>query len=150
MPQLILVGESNPLGGDPYFALYDEPERHAGHRLRRLVLGLHQRTYRGPDILRVNLCDGPWSAPAARKRAIELDVAHQPPAVIVLLGRQVASAFGLEHCPAFTRSGRIILLPHPSGRNCALWTRENIQRARAMLSEVLPGMPFGEADEVRP
>lgn len=51
----ILVGEANPYGGDPRYALYPLPENSAGGRLCRLILKLEVRQYlRSFD--RRNLC----------------------------------------------------------------------------------------------
>jgi len=51
----VLVGEANPWGSDPFYALYPYPERYAGWRLCHLILGLYRRTYLG-YFDRVNLC----------------------------------------------------------------------------------------------
>lgn len=92
----LLVGESNPYGSDPRFALYPLPERSAGGRLCRLVLGMRMAEYlRAYD--RANLCDGRWSAPTARSEAARLATTRAAP--IVLLGARVASAFALDFEP---------------------------------------------------
>lgn len=164
----LLVGESNPYGSDPRYALWCEPENSAGGRLCRLILGLTRKDERGRDVAdqktyfrafdRVNLCAGKWDAGEARESALRIgrkmyveDMSAMssgnwptPPYRIVLLGAKVSAAFGgLEFNP-FTisrASGRIyVVLPHPSGR-CRAWNEPGaFERARAVLREagVLP------------
>lgn len=138
----LLVGESNPYGADPYFALYPEPRGASGDRLCRLIMGLRGGRYL-EAFDRVNLCVGKWSKPAAQKRVQELLDAEEWE-TFVLLGAKVTSAFlpGKpspftihEHC-----SGRFVVLPHPSGL-CREWGKPGaIERARLVLREagVLP------------
>lgn len=146
-PLPLLVGESNPYGDDPYFALYPEPPHSAGGRLCRLVLGLSPLEYfAGFD--RVNLCSGVWNLRQARERAQALlEEAHElgRPAV-VLLGSKVCSAFRVAFTP-FTEEFievsddqmlRTIVLPHPSGLN-RLWNDpRSFTRAREALADFLP------------
>lgn len=130
----LLVGEANPYGADPEFALYPLPEQASGARLAR-ILGMQKTEYlRTFD--RVNLCPRFWSAREARERA--LWIANEPRSVIVLLGSQVTRAFGEKYVP-FTTSRRDegrttrVILPHPSGR-CRLWDEPDaIGRARAAV-----------------
>lgn len=155
-PPVTVVGEDNPYGSDPRYALYDEPERSAGARLRRLVFGVRRTTYHRRT-RRLNLCDPRWSAPAARARAAELlaDRSAGEARVFVLLGRKVAAAFGLDAHPPFSvvlapdEDGAFwpcVLLPHPSGR-CREWNEPGAhERARALLRSVRPDIPWGEAD----
>ncbi len=145
---MLLVGEVNPLGARPRFALYHLPRGRAGDRLRA-ILGLSDVDY---DSLldKVNLCTGAWSLPAARQRAAEIraEVAWAGWKLLVLLGARVRQAFG---GPAPFEHGRDPLgctwlgLPHPSGR-CLLWNdRANVARARAILMELVPaGIPWGK------
>ena len=147
-PLVVLVGETNPYGGDPWAALYDEPAYSAGGRLRRLVLGLPRQVYLGDDVARYNLCVGRWSASAARLEAARLLEAHPTPTV-VLLGRKVATAFARATTTAplapFTRAGRLVAVPHPSGL-CREWhSPEAVPRVRALLAEAVPGIPWGSA-----
>lgn len=150
----LLVGEANPYGADPRYALYPLPARASGHRLCTLVMGLGLREYL-ERFDRVNLCPGRWSAPVARVRAREL-LAEQGRARIVLLGSKVCGAFGVPYEPfcAFIRSGdleitwlrevlhyapdlgnarAVVVLPHPSGI-CRAW---NHPAAFAMAREAL-------------
>lgn len=133
----LLVGELNPYGADPKYALYPLPEGASGDRLCRLVMGLQRAEYlRRFD--RVNLCVGKWSMKAARSEAQR--IYDDPPRRIVLLGRKVAAAFGFgAAAPPFSsmRAGEaaIVLLPHPSGL-CREWNEPGaFDRARAVLRE---------------
>ncbi len=152
--RILLVGENNPYGSDPEFALYCYPPGCAGYRLRR-ILGLPQHQYLA--LHRKNLCDGDWSARDARARALELLSPTASWSVMVLLGRKVAGAFeqvalGGDPLVAFSiracSSGTtLISLPHPSGRNLVWnqpWARA---RARAILRELVPDLPWGCADQ---
>jgi hypothetical protein len=140
MGKVWLVGEDNPYGSDPKYALYPYPERASGHRLME-ILGLSLREYLGPNIQRRNLCRRKWNAKEAAKAAETLleEAEGQP---MVLLGRKVAGAFLVANQPPFTTTtsadlsrlmGRargplfahvcrsvLLLLPHPSGR-CRDW-----------------------------
>ena len=88
--RLLLVGEDNPYGADPEFALYCYPPGCAGYRLRR-IFGLPQYQYLG--LHRKNLCDGTWSKDRAKIRARELLDPQAPWDVMVLLGRKVTETF---------------------------------------------------------
>ena len=150
---ILLLGENNPYGSDPEFALYCYPPGCAGYRLRR-ILGLPQHQYLA--LHRKNLCDGDWSNAAARTRALELLDPHAPWRVMVLLGRKVTAAFekvALDDAPLvpFSMTGccpgmTLVSLPHPSGRNLVWnqsWARD---RARQLLCEVAPELPWGSGD----
>lgn len=154
--RVLLVGEDNPYGAEPEFALYCYPPGCAGYRLRR-ILGLPQHQYLA--LRRTNLCVGGWSTKAARSRAWELLTACDPtapPSVMVLLGRKVTETFekvaldGVELVPFATKTccpGMLLVsLPHPSGRNAALWTPKARARAREILREVVPEVPWGSVD----
>jgi hypothetical protein len=43
----LLLGEANPYGGDPRYALYPEPEGSSGWRLCHMVMGLGARRRHG-------------------------------------------------------------------------------------------------------
>lgn len=151
---VLLVGELNPYTADHQrFALWDEPAGAAGDRLRR-ILGLRVETYRAQ--CRTNLCVNRWSAAEARRRAalMIVDRYSAPYDVVVMLGRKVAVAFGAGALPAFgarpTFAGgsfgefTLVALPHPSGR-CRAWNEPGaVERARALLREVAPRVPWGE------
>ncbi len=136
----LIVGEVNPYGSDPAYALFPLPEGASGYRLRK-ILGMSDREYlRAFD--RANLCTGRWSAEAARAEAERIRQEDRP--AVVLLGRKVAAAFGYaDHVP-FSRIGRFVLLPHPSGR-CHAWNDPSSPgRARELIrGAVLDGRKDG-------
>jgi len=153
--RVLLVGELNPYGSNPLFALWDEPADASGNRLRE-ILGLRSDTYRA--LHRVNLCAGRWSMRAAREKAGLLTSADpsRPWDVVVMLGRKVASAFGyrgdffgvvrprevpgLQGKPEPT----LVSLPHPSGL-CRVWNDPAaVGRARDLVRAVAPWVPWGE------
>jgi hypothetical protein len=140
----IIVGESNPYGAGPHYALYPDPPGCAGERLCHRVMGLRRGTYLS-SFERVNLLQGPkWSAPLARMAAAEMR--GRTNRVVILLGRRVAEAFGYRG--AIIPSGEDdVLLPHPSGRN-RIWNREMVMKCRKLLCLALPSLPFGEVDEL--
>jgi hypothetical protein len=151
MSRLVLVGESNPYGSDPSFALYHLPRRASGDRLRA-HLGLRDSTYDALD--KENLCDGRWSVVAARGRAGDLVHLYD---VVVCLGAKVsqavADATGWERVPFFgtattggARALAVVSLPHPSGL-CRVWHEPGArEKARAILRQLAPDVPWGEAD----
>jgi hypothetical protein len=125
----LLVGEANPYAGD---ALAPWPRGAAGDRLRR-ILGLEDDAYL-EAFARINLCLTTWDRRSARDRATRLQA--EWPGPIVLLGVKVSAAFDLAFEP-FARRGRVLILPHPSGRN-RMWdapgTRHRARRAiRGMI-----------------
>lgn len=144
---VLLVGEDNPYGSDPRFALYPSPDGCSGHRLMK-ILGLPVAQY--VDLERVNLCDsGAWSMKAARKRAKDIATELTEARTIVMCGRKVADAFGYE-LPFFSHSkscdyaslgvGRhtFVSIPHPSGRN-TIWNAIGcVARARDIMREIEP------------
>ncbi len=138
----LLVGESNPYGSDPYFALYPSPEGCAGHRLCCVVLGMRRADYLDA-FDRVNLCAGRWSLREARRHAKEL---RTWPAPIILFGARVTHAFEFGPFEPFTMadpftvadSGKTLVLPHPSGL-CRTWNEPGrFAQARRMVASLLP------------
>ncbi len=125
----LLVGELNPYGADPRYALFPYPERSAGGRLCHKILATHRADYlRSFD--RVNLCTGKWTVAAARERATELRCAPRP---TILLGVKVCNAFGVAFHPFEVVDGYLVL-PHPSGL-CRLWNEPGAyDRARAAVT----------------
>lgn len=161
--QILLCGKDNPLSAHPGYALYHEPQNCSGHRLQSRILGLPARSWYLP-IWRTNLCVGGWDRDLAIGRAerlIQGDPGAPPPwRLIVVLGDDVLGAFcraGRSDFCSFEPTGvrphvtsghemTILPLPHPSGRN-AFWNHSpNIQRARAILSRLIPGIPWGDLD----
>ena len=135
-PAPLIVGEMNGHSADPRFALWPRPAGCAGARLVA-HLGLSEREYLD-RFSRANLLPGGrWSVAAARKAALRLDRAIMPGIPIVLLGRRVAAAFGLDspnipaalHCDGPSGVRRTwVLLPHPSGR-CRSWNGPGVRKA---------------------
>lgn len=137
--RVLLLGEQNPYGGDPDFALYPAPDGCSGQRLCDLVLGLPRAEYlRRYD--RANVLDrgGKWSAPEARAAAAAKVFGRKR---VVALGAKVAAALRLptapfaEHEVALPGFGsrRVLVLPHPSGL-CRSWNEAGAyERARAMV-----------------
>lgn len=149
--RVLLLGENNPYGSDPQFALYCYPPGCAGYRLRR-IFGLPQYQYLG--LHRANLCEGDWTMGEARRRAkIYTADPSAPWRVIVMLGRKVADAFDYDR-PFFTHDvmpmtgGEMTLvsLPHPSGRNTVWNDKRLVDRARDIMRELAPDLPWGSAD----
>lgn len=132
----LLVGEVNPYGSSPQYALYPEPRGATGDRLCRLIMEISEEDYLS-RFDRVNLCVGKWSLPVARESAKEI-VFGAKFLQIVLLGRKVCAAFGVTSAP-FTRaiggSTNIVVLPHPSGLN-RVWNEPGaFERAQRTLRE---------------
>lgn len=152
--RVLLIGEGNPYRVDPEFALYCYPPGCAGDRLRH-ILGLPQDSYLA--LHRKNLCDEAWSAKRACARAFELLSPYACWNVMVLLGRKVTEIFeeaalGGEAlapfatrvcCPGIT----LVSLPHPSGRNAARWNPQAQKRAREILRELVPEVPWGSSND---
>lgn len=135
-PSAILVGESNPYGADPYFALYPAPDGCSGHRLCRLILGMRRSAYLD-SFERVNLCEGSWLISQARAKARSLTSSSDLP--LILLGAKVSMAFNVPFKPfCFYRRGSLLVLPHPSGL-CRIWNQvDAIHRARAAVLQLCP------------
>ncbi len=76
--------------------------------------------------------------------------------IVVMLGRKVTDAMRRAAmidedivpfssrgcCPGLT----LVSLPHPSGRNAALWNGKARDRARQILRGLAPEVPWGSAD----
>lgn len=134
----LLVGELNPYGADPEYALFPFPRGASGNRLRQ-ILGMTDREYL-EAFDRANLCDVKWDVRIARRRIRELLSEGHP--FYILLGRRVSDAFGFVGWFPLTTaklSGlpTVLFFPHPSGR-CRAWNDpENVRRARELIREVL-------------
>ncbi len=154
--RVLVVGEVNPISSRPEHALFCAPAGCSGHRLQELIFGLPRVHYLA--LWRTNLCRGDWSKVSARHRVSELADGRCPWDVIVMLGRQVASAFapligisGAARPPDISSTistGRTIILvaiPHPSGLNRAWNTPGEIPRVRELMTRVVPDVPWGTA-----
>lgn len=139
----LLVGEDNPYGQDPRYALFPLPTGASGARLRE-ILGLSLSQYLG-GFDRLNLCAGKWSQREARAHANRWRKVweEEPRAMrpgVVLLGVRVAAAFGLDPAPfrvQICRGAVYYLLPHPSGRNRAWNGAGRVEQARGVLRPLL-------------
>jgi hypothetical protein len=133
----LLVGEDNPYGSDPRFALYPRPTGSAGGRLCYRILKLTEKEYLR-DFDRVNLCAGKWSMREARRSAAQLLADRGDLQSYALFGSKVCTAFNLDFKPftiVWKHDGlaAIVILPHPSGRN-RLWNEIGaFARARELL-----------------
>lgn len=143
--RVVVVGELNPYGSRPEFALYHLPRKASGNRLRE-HLGLTDVTYRKLD--KVNLCDGEWDPCSARARAVTILIEKRYD-VVVMLGAKVRRAFGSDG-PVFFFESRtffdhtLVSLPHPSGR-CLTWNAPDARdKAVRLLLTVAPQVPWGE------
>ena len=146
MSRVLLVGESNPYGADPRFALYPEPPGCAGARLCA-ILGMTDREYlRTFD--RANLCTLVFSLRSARFAAHRLTAEYR-----VLLGARVTAAHGLDFvsftvnqcagCYSCQYQGHphpwraALILPHPSGRS-RFWNAPGAaERARRLVCDLV-------------
>jgi hypothetical protein len=135
-----IIGESNPYGADPYFALYPAPKGCTGWRLCNLVLQMQPAAYLR-EFERRNVLEGPrWSAPAARAAASKL-AEEIGEAKVVLLGAKVCAAFRLEFEPFTVLRGKAAILPHPSGLSRAWNEPGAFDRARATVRQLLGEVP---------
>lgn len=143
-----IIGEANPYGADPYFAMYPDPPQSAGGRLCFKILGMTEEAYL-ESFERHNLCPMRWSAAAARDGVARIR-ARSMGAPTILLGAKVAKAFGYEFRPwslyamygAERSAGcpwHTLILPHPSGL-CRLWSTVPgaIQRTREDVARLCP------------
>ena len=78
----------------------------------------------------------PWSAPAARERAIVVHGEHAPGAIFVLLGRKVSAAFGHD-ADFYEWVGGTVSIPHPSGLNRLLNDPEQRERCGDALRHAM-------------
>lgn len=141
VPLVLCVGEMNPYGADPYFALYYLPREASGNRLR-CILGLTDEDYMR-YCARTNLCRGSWDLAAARLEAARL-LEAAPEHCFLLLGARVRQAFaGPEPLRVASSGGRTLVgLHHPSGR-CRKWTSEVVAELRVLLGRFVPAVPWG-------
>lgn len=130
----LLIGESNPYGADPYYALYPSPVGCAGWRLCHTILRMNEDDYL-EQFERINLCPSRWSMKVARLRVGDLS---QMPRRQILLGSKVAAAFNVPFVPfEISEDGTRLVLPHPSGL-CRLWSEPNaFDRARKAVERFI-------------
>jgi hypothetical protein len=141
--KILLVGELNPYRSGDDFDLFPDPPGCAGWRLAQ-ILGLSTSAYlRRFD--RTNLVRGEkWSMAEARAAAAKIEHPRR-----VLLGRRVASAFGVGdglampflHVHLGGEYWKGLVIPHPSGRNRA-WSDSTLAHRVREAVEMLDRDPF--------
>jgi len=156
--RVFLVGEHNPYGSDPRFALYPSPRYSAAGRLAA-VLGYTPEEYLRTFGQRRNLLtELPWSAPRARDAARRVLGETLQGDRLFLLGTKVAAAFGLRLqtdnlvssvLPVIRMTServedalqehevQCLVLPHPSGRSCAWNDAAMGPRVRSAVADLL-------------
>lgn len=140
--RLLLIGQAPSRSGDPSRPL----EGRIGRMLAELAgisldgyMKLTERTNLLGEWLGKAGKGDSWDALAARERASELEQVF-PDREAILLGRNVARAFGLGDLPWLTWTekfgGKLALVPHPSG--IVMWwnSAANRSAASAFLKEV--------------
>jgi hypothetical protein len=156
---VLLVGELNPFGANPYYALYHLPRGSSGNRLR-LIMGLSDDAYER-RLMKTNLCTGQWDSKRARVNLEILVDGLGSGSAVVLLGSRVRGVarrflrdrFNVDHDLSFftgleldsgSRRRSYVCLPHPSGL-CRLWQEPGaVAKARQVLAEFVPWVPWGE------
>lgn len=135
-----LIGENNPYGPDPEFALYPAPDGCSGWRLCRRILQMDRTAYLGAFERRNLLSQLKWSAPAARAAAMAIMDEATSGDPFILCGAKVAAAFGLPFEPfkIFGTTRRVLVIPHPSGLS-RVWNEPGaFARARAAVIQIAP------------
>lgn len=154
----LLIGQAPGPNTDPELPLFPVPSRSAGGRLQHLM-GLTRGEYL-KSFDRINLLPFfpgkhkrddkfPMSPAKLSARAIRPLLANR---MVILVGRNVANAFGLQaewhdwvewpvrrRCIVSRDTGccRIAVVPHPSGRNLWYNNEENRASAEAFWAEFL-------------
>lgn len=131
-----IVGENNPYGPDPHFALYPAPKGCAGWRLCHLVLQLRPHEYMARFERRNLLAQTRWSVVDARAAAGKL-AEEIGDGKVILLGAKVCAAFRLDFEPFTVVRGKAAILPHPSGLSRAWNDPAAFERARATVRELI-------------
>ena len=85
----------------------------------------------GCNLLMPSPVSGEWDADRAREVATAIAPSLAKYDHVVLLGKRVCEAFGVDYVPGSDR-GKMVVFPHPSGR-CRFW---NDPARVAKLSEV--------------
>jgi hypothetical protein len=121
-PRPLLVGEGPNATGCP-----DQRLALTGRVMQRLcawsglTTAAYLRRFERRNLFHTRAEAERWSAPAARGRATELAAGLECHRELLLLGRRVAAAFGLDghgfHTWHQVGEHQALLLPHPSGLN---------------------------------
>lgn len=152
---LVVVGQTNPYGADPHFALYTRPQNATGARLYYIVrqaLGEAKQPVMSEwewlkVAERINLCTGEFRDTEARAAAARV-VRERRDRPVLLLGKRVADAFAALLPEPALYEGRegVYLIPHPSGRNRA-WNHPSAYQAAATCVAKAIAQAFGQAVE---
>lgn len=145
----------NPLSTRPEHSLFPWPPNCTGHRLCHTILAIPRSEY--VQFSRHNLCVGDWDAKKAKVAAEHLRKSYGG-RKLVLLGKKVCDAFGVEYEPLRTeeiwyedtqRAVTYVVFSHPSGRS--RWWNEpgSYEKARALMQREFPHIEFGSALEGR-
>lgn len=148
MNKILLVGELNPYGADPAFALYPLPAHASGARLMA-ILGLSLRQYL-KEHDRVNLCTGAWAVGNARMMAAQILAERPPNTGVVLCGSKVSYAFDVRYGGPFQqvitgRGLRLLSIPHPSGLNRMWNVPEVAEGVRAAYRQLVADVDVDSA-----
>lgn len=140
---ILLLGEVNPLGSTPEYALYPDPPGCSGWRLCYKIFDVSTADYL--SLWRTNMCVDGWSQRAAGVRASALLRVDAPWSTIIMLGRKVAGVmspvcgavapFEQSECSygAGGKRLRFVSLPHPSGMNRAWNDPSAVTKAREIF-----------------
>lgn len=136
----LLIGEDNPYGSNPEFALWPSPPNSAGGRLCHIILGLDSSATYLRKFDRMNLCDVEWDLNLARGVAQRVVATRESP--LILLGAKVCRAFGVPFEPFSVQYNLLAdrnwyILPHPSGRSRVWNDPKSAMRAQILLKEFL-------------
>jgi hypothetical protein len=140
----IILGMNNPLGPDPHYALWPDPPGCAGWRLWKMlsdVSGAGKRQYISAFDRRNILSSQTWAGREAREAGGRVWAEVAPGQLVVVLGRQVEWALGLERGPLIhpreVRDVTVRLVPHPSGRNLFYNEPANRLMVGTLLEEIM-------------
>lgn len=115
------------------------PHTTSGRRLAEILPGEYEADYLRRNLLEYRVRPGKWAVWHRRRAAASAGrmlYEWNAPPIAILLGRQVAEAFGLDYVPLkATWLGflRVLIIPHPSGLNRWWNDQGNARRARRFL-----------------
>lgn len=147
--RVTVIGELNPFGVNPRLALYHLPRTSSGNRLR-IIMGLSDVEY--SKLRKLNLCIGKWDSVRAKACAFACIIGAKESSdthdLLILLGSKVRDAFGVPNKEFWWEeqggNTTLVTLPHPSGRN-PVWNNPGaITKARKLLKQHAPLIPWGQ------
>lgn len=95
----------------------------SGRRLADVLPGDYERDYRRRNVIEHRVRPGKWNVWHKRRAAAQAGrilFEWDAPPILILLGRQVAEAFGVDYRPCratWIGNLRVLVIPHPSGLN---------------------------------